>query len=93
MTFGDSLSKRHRKILDLLTVNTAISVTELSKKLEVSSTKIRDDLKSLETKGLILRSRGNALPAFHTEITNKQSKTLAARRDYGRTVRDQGQDL
>jgi DeoR family galactitol utilization operon repressor len=76
MVFNDNLSKRHREILELLTIDTGIKIPELSERFGVSSTTIRSDLKSLARKGLITLSRGSVLPAFHPNITNKQKSMV-----------------
>lgn len=54
------MSDRHIKILELLTENKKLEVTELSKQLGVSQVTIRKDLDTLEHKGLIVRSHGYA---------------------------------
>ena len=76
MIFNDNLSKRHRKILELLIQDTTVKIPELCARLGVSSTTIRNDLKSLAAKGLITRSRGSVLPAFHPNITSKQKSMV-----------------
>ena len=68
----DNISERKLTILDLLTENNAISVAEISQKLEVSTVTVRSDLQGLEESGLVVRTRGGALPVFHRSILNRQ---------------------
>lgn len=67
-----NLSERERKILQLLSEDNFINVNELSKKFAVSAVTIRNDLTSLAEKGMILRTRGGAIPAFHPSIIDRQ---------------------
>ena len=67
-----SLSERERKILDLLTDESNLTVNEISKRLDVSRVTVRSDFSSLEEKGLIVRMRGGAFPSFHPEILESQ---------------------
>jgi len=52
------------------------SVNEISDMLEVSKVTIRSDFTSLEEKGLIVRTRGGAFPAFHPEILESQKQAI-----------------
>ncbi|MCF7944376.1 MAG: DeoR/GlpR family DNA-binding transcription regulator [Spirochaetia bacterium] len=65
------LNKRENQILELLKTGQDASVSALSKLLEVSVVTVRADLKSLEEKGMVVRSRGGAVPAFHPELLDK----------------------
>jgi DeoR family transcriptional regulator, galactitol utilization operon repressor len=69
-----SLSDREKKILDILTENQNQTVNSLSKIFNVSTVTIRSDLGSLEEKGLIVRMRGGAFPAYHPSILEGQKK-------------------
>ncbi len=53
--------ERHQKILDLLKDRTSISVSELSKMLDVSEGTIRNDLQALDARGQLHRVRGGAV--------------------------------
>ncbi len=61
----DELFERERTILKLLAERGTLSVSHLSKELGVSEVTIRSDLKDLEERGLLSRSRGGAHPALH----------------------------
>ncbi|MBN2657997.1 MAG: DeoR/GlpR transcriptional regulator [Spirochaetales bacterium] len=71
-----SLSEREKKILDILMEGNNPSVNEISDMLEVSKVTIRSDFTSLEEKGLIVRTRGGAFPAFHPEILESQKHAV-----------------
>lgn len=66
------LSKRERAILDRLSSNGSVTVTDLARALKVSEVTIRGDLKVLEEKGWINRKRGGAAPALHSNILERQ---------------------
>ncbi len=72
-----SLSERERKILDILTNETNLTVKEISRRLNVSRVTVRSDFNSLEEKGLIVRMRGGAFPAYHPEILESQRTMMA----------------
>ena len=72
-----SLSEREKKILDILTEDQNQTVNTLSKVFDVSTVTIRSDLGSLEEKGLIVRMRGGAFPAYHPAILEGQKKMRA----------------
>ena len=71
-----NLSEREKEILDLITTDPALSVSKLSQRLGVSTVTIRADLGRLESQGLIIRTRGGALPAFHPEILRRQKSRM-----------------
>ncbi len=56
------LAERHKYILDSMARNDLIKVSELAEKLGVTPTTIRKDLNALESKGLLYRAYGGALP-------------------------------
>ena len=56
-----TMDERRESIVDFLKKETKISVEELSDRLKVSQVTIRKDLDSLEKRGLIERSHGNAI--------------------------------
>ena len=68
--------QRHRDMIDLLSINNIMSVTELSERLNASKMTIRRDLEQLEEKGFIKRVHGGALyirnndlqPSFYERI-------------------------
>lgn len=69
----DNLSARERHIIQFLTEEPSVSVSELGKRLGVSEVTIRADLKNLVTLGLITRTHGGAQSAFHKSILDRQS--------------------
>lgn len=73
------LSKREREILRLIKDDMTISVPELSEKLNVSTTTVRSDLTTLATRGVIFRSRGCVIPAFHPNIIAKLDSRMEAK--------------
>lgn len=62
---------REEQILDTLRNEGDVSVNALSSRLGVSVVTVRADLKTLEEKGLIIRTRGGAVPAYHPELLDK----------------------
>ncbi|MDR2246932.1 MAG: DeoR/GlpR family DNA-binding transcription regulator [Treponema sp.] len=66
------LNTRERAIIDRLSEDGAVSVTNLAKELGYSEVTIRGDLKLLEEKGWINRTRGGAAPALHRNILERQ---------------------
>jgi DeoR family galactitol utilization operon repressor len=67
------MNAREEQIIDLLRKGENISVNDLSKALNVSAVTIRNDLKALEEKGMLIRTRGGAVPAFHPELMARRS--------------------
>ncbi len=71
------LTSREREILQILSADTSKTVTEISEILEVSTVTIRSNMKALAEKGLIVRTHGGAVPAFHPAILERQKKMVA----------------
>jgi DeoR family galactitol utilization operon repressor len=67
-------SDRKKEILELLSENSTLSVSQLADQLEVSAVTIRGDLSQLEDLGLLVRSRGGAVSAFHPAIMERKRK-------------------
>ena len=67
-----NLTEREQEIISLLAEDSAISVAEISKRLEVSTVTVRTDFANLAEKGLIVRTHGGAFPAFHRSILERQ---------------------
>lgn len=67
------LSQREEQIVELLMSSGELSVTQLSDILKVSSVTIRNNLRSLDAKGVINRSHGSAIAAYHPLFIEKQS--------------------
>lgn len=68
----DNLSPREEGMLQKIMENPRISVTELAKAFGVSEVTIRNDLNDMAEQGLIVRTRGGGLPAFHPSILERQ---------------------
>lgn len=68
----NNLTEREQEILDLLAEDSAISVADISQRLEVSTVTVRNDLSGLAERGLIVRTHGGAFPAFHRSILERQ---------------------
>ena len=66
------LNEREREILDRLSADGSVSVGVLARDLGFSEVTIRGDLKVLEEKGWINRTRGGAAPALHRDIMERQ---------------------
>jgi DeoR family galactitol utilization operon repressor len=66
------MTDREKEILDLITSDPALTVTRMSEVLGVSAVTIRADLNNLEDQGLVIRTRGSAVPAFHPDILRRQ---------------------
>lgn len=65
------MNKRQSQILDLLTQNKKLKVTELSEVLNVSQVTIRKDLSALEDSGIIVREHGYAKLNESDDINNR----------------------
>ena len=72
----EELLDRERTILKLLSERWILFVSNLSKELGVSEVTIRSDLKNLEERGLLSRSRGGAHPALHQGIAERQHQNV-----------------
>lgn len=55
-----TITERHQEILNLIKENEQVFIEDLSKKFKVSGVTIRKDLKLLEEKGLLFRTKGGA---------------------------------
>ena len=73
----EKLNDRERGILDLIVSEPRMSVSAMSKALDVSPVTVRSALNSLAEKGMILRTWGGANPAFHPEILERQRAFVA----------------
>ena len=72
----DELFDRERTILKLLSERGTLLVSHLSKELGVSEVTIRSDLKNLEERGLLSRSRGGAHPALHQGFAERLHQSI-----------------
>lgn len=90
------MNKRQSQILDLLTQNKKLKVTELSNVLNVSQVTIRKDLSALEESGIIVREHGyaklnesddiNNRLAYHYDIKQKIAEKAVESIEDGETV-------
>ena len=90
------MNKRQSQILDLLTQNKKLKVTELSEVLNVSQVTIRKDLSALEDSGIIVREHGyaklnesddiNNRLAYHYDIKQKIAERAVESIEDGETV-------
>jgi DeoR family transcriptional regulator, galactitol utilization operon repressor len=72
------LTAREREILRVLSDDSTVAVSELSRRLGVSEVTIRTDLSNLTAKGyMVRRKRGTAVPAFHEHILARQQSMVA----------------
>jgi DeoR family galactitol utilization operon repressor len=85
---NEGLSERERGILDLLADDGSVSVVSLSESLGVSAVTIRADLKSLEDKGLLARSRGGAALSYHKSILDRQRERVEEKCRIARAAAD-----
>ena len=67
------MSNREQEILSLVVAEGQIAVSALSDRLGVSAVTIRSDLRSLEAKGMIIRSHGSAMAAYNPYFLEKQN--------------------
>jgi len=79
-----TFTERKAFILDILMEEDSVSVSDLSKRLNVTLVTARADLDALEKVGLLVRTHGGALPAHHPKIfehmqANKELKGKVAR--------------
>jgi DeoR family galactitol utilization operon repressor len=68
-----NLTEREREIVRLLAEDRGIPVARLSERLGVSAVTIRSDLNNLAKKGVVVRTRGGAVPAFHPSVVERQN--------------------
>jgi DeoR family galactitol utilization operon repressor len=71
------LNERERIILDKLSEKGSVTVQDLAQVLGLSEVTIRADLRTLDEKGLLNRTRGGAAPAMHRDILERQKKFQA----------------
>lgn len=91
---------RHEEISAVLAQEGRVSIAELTEQLGVTSVTIREDLKFLESQGLLVRTRGGALAKPEqrienalelTSMTNRAEKEAIAR--YGASLVENGQTV
>lgn len=88
----ENLSGREKQIIQYLTDEPSVSVQELSRRLGVSVVTIRTDLKNLAARGVVTRTHGGALPAFHKNILDRQAVRGDEKHRIARAAADMVQD-
>jgi DeoR family galactitol utilization operon repressor len=63
-----NFAERRAVILEMLADDSSVSVSDLAKRLGVTPVTARADLAALEEEGVLVRTHGGALPAFHPKI-------------------------
>ncbi len=87
---GKSTVSRRIKIIESLKSHGQVNVSELSETLGVTGVTIRNDLKQLEKKGVLIRARGGAIriEQIHAEedfpLSDKQKKHLLEKIEIGK---------
>jgi len=72
----NELNERENRILKILSDRGGVSVSALSTELGLSEVTIRSDLKNLEERGYLNRTRGGAAPAIHRDIMDRQHERI-----------------
>lgn len=88
----EKLNDRERGILDLIVSEPRMSVSAMSKALDVSPVTVRTALNSLAEKGMILRTWGGANPAFHPEILERQRAFVSEKNRIAQAAADLVED-
>ena len=80
MKANTNLTERRSAILERLAEDGNVNVSSLAKHLGVTVVTARADLVALEDEGLLVRTHGGALPAFHPQIAirSREDKELKA---------------
>jgi DeoR family galactitol utilization operon repressor len=68
----EALNERERTILNRLSAEGSVTVTDMARELGLSEVTIRGDLKTLEEKGWLNRTRGGAAPSLHRDLLERQ---------------------
>jgi DeoR family galactitol utilization operon repressor len=68
----EALNERERIILNRLSAEGSVTVTDMARELGLSEVTIRGDLKVLEDKGWLNRTRGGAAPSLHRDLLERQ---------------------
>lgn len=87
-----NLTERERKILDLLMGDAPPSIAEISERLDVSRVTVRNDFNALVEKGVLVKTRGGILPAFHPAILERQKNMMEVKHRIAREAASLVQD-
>ncbi len=80
--------QRRKQMLDLISQESGISVSEISKHTNVSVVTVRNDLEILASEGFIIRTHGGAVPAFHPHILERQKANVDKKEEIARRAAD-----
>jgi len=86
------LSSREKEIIRILSEDGTAAVSGISEMLGVSAVTVRSDLKGLAEKGLIIRTRGGAFPAFHPAILERQKVMVDEKNRIAKAAADRVED-
>jgi DeoR family galactitol utilization operon repressor len=84
----EDLNERERIILNKLSSDGSVTVTAMARELGLSEVTIRGDLKGLEDRGWLNRTRGGAAPALHRDIMERQQTRQEAKNAIARAAAD-----
>ncbi|MCK5676500.1 MAG: DeoR/GlpR transcriptional regulator [Verrucomicrobia bacterium] len=70
-----TFSERREIILEVLAEAGSVSVSGLAKRFGVTPVTVRTDLLALEEEGVLVRTHGGALPAFHSNILERSRRS------------------
>jgi DeoR family galactitol utilization operon repressor len=82
------LNERERTILDQLSTEGFVTVSALAQDLGLSEVTIRGDLKALEDRGWLNRTRGGAAPVMHRYILERQKERREQKNAIARAAAD-----
>jgi len=71
-----TFAERRKIILEVLTEDGSVNVSGLAKRLGVTPVTARADLATLEEEGVLVRTHGGAVPAFHANILERSRHGL-----------------
>lgn len=83
---NSSSAQRKDIILGMLVENKGVSVSDLSKRLDVTPVTVRADLDALEKEGLLVRTHGGALPGHHPQIFERMLAGSEFKEDMARAA-------
>jgi DeoR family galactitol utilization operon repressor len=89
---NSTLTEREKEIVRLLAEDGGISVSRLSEQLGVSAVTIRSDLNNLAKKGVVVRTRGGAAPAFHPNVMVRQNLRVEEKNHIAQAAADRVRD-
>ncbi len=87
-----NLTRREERILDIFREGGDTSAASLSSLLQVSVVTVRSDLRSLEAKGMLVRTRGGTIPAYHPDLMEKLTSRTAEKERIAKAAADLLQD-